>query len=115
MPVVANEKIVGKFYGQIPCAWLEKLQSPIGGHTFRTAMFIWFLKGFKKSSQDLVISVKTMNEHYKIDKFSLNRALHELEKLGMISVVRGSGKSPRVTILCEEYYVSYPKLQSTEV
>ncbi|MHB8102216.1 MAG: hypothetical protein ACYDEF_08585 [Methanosarcina sp.] len=115
MPTVPNEKIKGKFYSQMPCGWIEKLQYPVGGHTFRVAMFIWYLKGWKRSSQDLVVSAKTVNEHYKIEKLALNRALHVLENLGMITVTRGSGKSPRVTILCEEYYESYQKLQSIEV
>ena len=33
-----------------------------------------------------------------MDKRTLNRALHELENLGMITVERQIGRSPRVTI-----------------
>ena len=59
---------------------------------------IWFQKGVKKTPQNLVISSSGVNKFYKMDKRTLNRVLHELENLGMITVERQIGRSPRVTI-----------------
>jgi len=87
------------FIPAIPFGWMEKIQVPTGGAAFRVALYIWFKKGVKKTTENLVISSGGVNRFYKMDKRTFSRALHELEDLKMISVERCSGKSPRVTIL----------------
>jgi hypothetical protein len=90
------------YISKIPWSWIQKIQSPIGGAAFRVALYIWFQKGVKKTSRDLVISSGKMNDFYKMDKRTFSRALHELEDLKMIAIERQPGKSPRVTILQED-------------
>jgi hypothetical protein len=79
--------------------WIEKIQAPIGGAAFRVALYIWFQKGVKKTYKNLVISSSGINKFYKMDKRTFNRALHELESLGMVTVERQIGKSPKITVL----------------
>ena len=52
----------------------------------------------KKSPKNLVISISGINNFFKIDRKTLNRALHELENFKMIVVERHTGRSPKVTI-----------------
>lgn len=95
---MVQEKINGNFIPAIPWEWIKKLQAPIGGYTFRVALYIWYQKGVKKSRKDLIISISGINNFFRIDRKAFNRAIHELESLGMIGVERHTGRSPRVTI-----------------
>lgn len=45
-----------------------------------------------------MISISGINNFFKIDRKTLNRALHELENFKMIVVERHTGRSPKVTI-----------------
>lgn len=86
----------------MPWDWISRIQAPIGGAAFRVALYIWFQKGVKQTSKDLVISSGKINDFYTMDKRTFSRALHELENLGMITVERHAGRSPKVTILQED-------------
>jgi hypothetical protein len=90
------------FVSPMPWSWIGKIQAPIGGAAFRVAIYIWFKKGVIKSSKNLVISSSGINNFFKMDKRTFSRALHELEKLDMISVERHAGRSPKVSILNSE-------------
>lgn len=96
---MVNKNLDCIFIPSIPWEWISKIQAPIGGAAFRVALYIWFRKGIKKTSKNLVISGSGINEFYKMDKRTISRALHELEDLKMITVERHAGRSPRVTIL----------------
>jgi len=76
----------------------SKVASSHRRYTFRVALYIWYQKGVKKSPKNLVISISGINNFFKIDRKTLNRALHELEKLKMIVVERHTGRNPKVTI-----------------
>jgi len=92
-----KEKLDSIFIPPMPWSWIQKLQAPKGGATFRVAHYIWFQKGVKGTTKDLVISSSGLNQFYKMDKRTFIRALHELESLGMITVERQVGKSPKIT------------------
>ncbi|WP_155398030.1 hypothetical protein [Methanosarcina mazei] len=106
-----KDKIKGAFISQIPVQWIEKLPSNSIGHTYRIALYIWYLKGIKKTSKDLVITLKDINSFLSVPAWSFPKALEELEKCGMIHTTRQRGKSPLVTILCDDCYEEYPTLK----
>jgi succinate dehydrogenase/fumarate reductase-like Fe-S protein len=66
-------------------------------------MYIWHLKGVKKS-KDLVVTLKSINSFLPIPYWAFPKALDELERCGMIKTVRQRGKSPSVTVLCDNCY-----------
>jgi hypothetical protein len=97
--IMEKENFDCLFIPAIPFEWIEKIQAPIGGAAFRVALYIWFKKGVKKTTANLIISSSGINGFYKMDKRTFSRALHELEDLKMITVERSPGRSPKVSIL----------------
>lgn len=81
-----------------------------GAHV-RVAMYIWHLKGVKKSN-NLVVTLKGINSFLPIPDWDFPKALDELEKCGMIKTIRQKGKSPTVTVLCDNCYEEYPTLRT---
>ncbi len=111
MPVNSKDKIKGSFISQMPSEWIVKLPSNSVGHTYRVAMYIWHLKRVKKYSKDLVVTLRGINSFLPIPYWAFPKALEELEKCGMIKTVRQRGKSPTVTVLCDNCYEEYPTLK----
>lgn len=111
MLVNPKNKIKGFFIPQIPSEWIVKLPSNSVGHTYRVAMYIWHLKGVKKDSKNIVVTLKGINSFLPVPDWAFPRALEELEKCGMIKTVRQRGKSPTVTVLCDYCYEEYPTLR----
>lgn len=112
MLVNSKDKIKGFFIPQMPSEWIGKLPSSSVGHTFRVAMYIWHLKGVKKTPKDLQVTLKGINSFLPVPDWAFPRALDKLEKCGMIKTVRQRGKSPTVTILCDDCYEGYPTLKA---
>ncbi len=110
MLVNSRDKIKGYFIPQLPLEWIVKLPSNSVGHTYRVAMYIWHLKGIKKST-NLVVTLKGINSLLPIPDWAFPTALNELEKCGMIKTIRQKGKSPTVTVLCNNCYEGYPTLK----
>jgi hypothetical protein len=75
------------------------------------AMYIWHLKGVKKSKY-LVVTMKGINSFLPIPEWDFPKALDELENCGIIKTVRQRGKSPTVTVLCDNCYEEYPTLRT---
>jgi hypothetical protein len=67
MLVDFNDKINGFFISQMSSKWIVKLPSNLVGHTYRMAMYIWYLKGVKKSN-DLVVTLKGINSFLPIPR-----------------------------------------------
>jgi len=111
MLVNSKDKIKGSFISQMPAEWIIKLPSNSVGHAYRTAMYIWHLKGVKKSN-DLVVTLKGINSLLPILDWAFPKALDELEKCGMIKTIRQRGKSPTVIVLCDNFYEEYPTLRT---
>jgi len=74
-------------------------------------MYIWHLNGFKKS-KDLVVTLKDINSFLPIQDWAFPKALDELERCEMIKTIRLLGKSPTVTVLCDNCYEGYPTLKT---
>ena len=111
MLVNSKDKIKGSFISQMPLEWIVKLPLNSVGHAYRVAMYIWHLKGVKKSN-DLVVTLKGINSLLPIPDWAFSKALDELENFGMIKTVRQRGKSPTVTVLCDNCYEGYTTLKT---
>ena len=74
-------------------------------------MYIWHLKGVTKSNNDLVVTLKGINSLLPIPDWAFPKAMNEVEKCGMIEIVKQRGKSPTVTVLCDNCYEEYPILK----
>src|SRR5208283_138232 len=111
MLVNPKDKIKGYFISQMPSEWIVKLPSNSVGYTYRVAMYIWHLKGVKKF-KDLIVTLKGINSFLRIHDWAFLKALDELEKCRMIKTVRQRGKSPTVTVLCDNCYEEYPALRT---
>ncbi len=82
--------------GPIPWNWLQKA-SMLPGKSLHVGIGLWKRSGMQKSR-----TVKLSNvamEDIGVDRFAKRRALEALEKAGLISVQRGQGRSPIVTLL----------------
>jgi hypothetical protein len=53
-----------------------------------------------------------INSFLPIPDWAFPKALDELEKCGMIKTVRQRGKSPTLTVLCDNCYEGYPTLKT---
>lgn len=62
-------------------------------------LYLWYLRGLRQTTQDLVITRKGADDKLGIDKDALYRGLGRLETAGLITTIRGRGKSRRVTII----------------
>lgn len=108
MPVKKENKLKVDFIHQMPIVWLNKIPGNKLGYTYKVALYIWFIKGLKKNHEHLLVTHREINFYFPVPRWALTRALKELEEYRMITVNRSVGKSPTVTVLCEEYYEQYP-------
>ena len=53
-----------------------------------------------------------INSFLPIPDWAFPKALDELENCRMIQTVRQRGKSPTVTVLCDNFYEGYPTLRT---
>ena len=74
-----KDKIKGYFISQMPSEWIVKLPSNSVGHTYRVAMYIWHLKGVKKS-KDLVVTLKGIN-HFTYPRLGFSKSIGRVRKL----------------------------------
>lgn len=102
LQVIQNEKKVGKKYirpflkGPIPIHWLvlAKKASPTA---LIVGLVLWYLSGLEKK-----MTIKITNRKlkiWKLTRYAKYRGLKELEKAGLIKVMRQKKRSPVVTIL----------------
>jgi hypothetical protein len=90
-------KIIGLFLkGPIPLNWISKSAS-LPGKTLHVGIALWFLSGLNRSLtvrlSGIILRLLGVHRH------SSYRALIHLEKAGLVSVVRHSGRNPIVTLL----------------
>lgn len=102
--MVVKSKIKGYFIPALPYNWLkEALLLKNNANATKLALCIWFQSGLNKKRTDIIISSGKAKEMFGISPRSFTKALNDLESLGMITTVRGVGKSPRVTIICDDF------------
>jgi hypothetical protein len=82
---------------KVPLVWSQLLARPKHAYTRAVADCLLFLEWKAKGG-----SVKLSNvalQPWGVSPRDKSRALEELEKLGLIAIERGHGKSPRITLL----------------
>ncbi len=82
--------------GPIPLNWLSPA-ALLPGKTLSVGIAIWFMAGIKKNNT-IRLTGKTMIQ-FGVKRKAGYRALQRLEQAGLISVKRGIGRCPVVTIL----------------
>jgi hypothetical protein len=84
--------------GPIPFPYLLKA-SKLPGRALHVFIIIWFLHGVTKNK---TFSLKnSLLREFGVQRHAGYRALNELEKAGLISVVRCKGRNPQITINCD--------------
>jgi hypothetical protein len=84
--------------GPIPFPFLLKA-SKLPGKTLHVFIVIWFLHGVTKNK---IFNLKnSLLREFGVQRHAGYRALIELEKAGLISVVRCQGRNPQITINCD--------------
>jgi hypothetical protein len=84
--------------GPIPWSWLSRA-AKLPGKALQVALVIWLLSALLKGAAVVVMSPIRLRE-LGVQRHAGYRGLRALEKAGLVSVERGHGKAPRVTI-CE--------------
>ena len=83
--------------GPIPWNWLVKA-GQLPGKALHVAQFIWLMVGMKRSAH-VGISLSRVSRDFHFSRASAIRGLRSLEKRGLVSVSRGAGRKPIVTVL----------------
>lgn len=89
----------GELYlgGPIPWAWI-RLAAGLPGQALAVGLALW-LKARLAKSAEVGFSLSRSEELVGVKRDAASRGLDALERAGLISVVRGPGRMPRVTIL----------------
>ena len=82
--------------GPIPLDWLSTA-AQLRGKSFHLAIAIWAIASLAKSASVPIGNMAV--QPFGLDRNAKYRALHWLEKAGLISVQRKPGRSPVVTLL----------------
>jgi hypothetical protein len=102
--MVIKNKIKGYFIPSIPHNWIKNaLLLKNNVNATKLALYVWYLAGVNKTKKDIIVSSGKAKEMFGISSRSFTKALNDLESLGMITTVRGVGKSPRVTVVCDDF------------
>jgi len=83
--------------GPIPLDWLTQAGRQ-SGKALHVGIALWFLSGLNRSKKRIALSQSTLRI-FGVSRHSGYRGLSNLEKAGLISVVRHSGRNPIVTLL----------------
>lgn len=82
--------------GPIPFDWFAAA-ARLPGKALHVGMMLWFYVGLKKSRR-LKFPLTRLIQ-FGMDRSRASRGLKALERSGLVRVVRGSGRSPEVTVL----------------
>ena len=87
----------GKFLkGPIPLDWLQGA-GHLPGKALHVGIVLRYLSGVERSSE--VKFSYSLAEKFGVKRHAAYRALKALEQTGLIKILRGKGKSPRVQLL----------------
>ena len=102
--MVIKNKIKGYFIPTIPHNWIKKaLLLQNNTNATKLALYLWFLAGLNRKENEITVPSGKAQEMFGIPPRSFTKALNYLENLGMIITIRGIGKSPRFTIICDDF------------
>lgn len=82
--------------GPVPLDWLQEA-ALLSGRALHAGVALWFLDGFEQTGT--VKAKPSVLQDFGLDRHASYRALHKLEKAGLVSVVRKKGAAPLVTLL----------------
>ena len=82
--------------GRIPRGWIERACC-LPGKALHVSIWLWHLARMKKRNP--VSLNQSRMEHLGVKRHAAGRALRQLEEAGLVSVNRGQGRNPLVTIL----------------
>jgi hypothetical protein len=95
--VTRGRSIQGRFLrGPVPLDWLQQT-AQLPGRAFHAGVALWFLDGFQQTGT--VQARPGVLRDFGLDRHASYRALRELEKAGLVSVVRKRGAAAMVTLL----------------
>ena len=83
-------------FAMLPMTWYERMRGA-NGQTYRVAWFLLYLHW--KNNGDPITLANGMLAMDDVSRHSKNRALHELERRGLIKVDRRLRKSPIVRVV----------------
>ncbi len=82
--------------GRIPMGWIERACA-LPGKALHVSIWLWHRARMKKRNP--VTLNQSRMEHLGVKRHAASRALRQLEDAGLVSVERGQGRNPVVTIL----------------
>jgi hypothetical protein len=93
-------KMPGKSFlkGPVPLLWLTA-SLKAGGSAAAVGLYLWYLRGLRKTSEDLIVTRRGALAALGVKERTLRRGLGKLETAGLVSTTRGRGKAIRVTLL----------------
>ena len=95
-PKPSGKKVKRFLKGPIPLDWLTQAARQ-SGKALHVGIALWFLSGLKRS-REIALSQSILSL-FGVTRHSGYRGLAELEKAGLVSVVRHRGRNSIVTIL----------------
>jgi len=85
------------FINRIPLPWAHAM-ARLPGRASVVGLALWYRSGVMKGDRTVVLSSKNLRG-FGLTRNTARRALRDLEKAGLVSVERHSGRAPRVTLL----------------
>jgi hypothetical protein len=96
-----GRNITGRFLrGPIPLDWLQQA-ARLPGRALHLGIALWYLDGFQQTRT--VQAKPSVIRDFGLDRYASYRALHQLEEVGLVSVVRKKGAAPMVTLLFQAF------------
>ena len=94
------EKRGGQFLrGPVPLTWLAGAGA-MPGKALAIGVFLWWRAGIEKRRSGLQLNCRRL-ERFGVSRQACSRALSALERAGLVTVDRQSGKCPRVSIIAD--------------
>jgi hypothetical protein len=82
--------------GPVPLAWLSRAAG-LPGKALAVALALWYAAGLTKGAT--VLLSRRLLRLFHVGRHAAGCALVNLERSGLVSVERGRGRCPRVTLL----------------
>ena len=84
--------------GPLPLDWLSKASKIPRRNAILVGLMLFHLAGLRKCKHGLVLSAKRC-EVFGLGRKAVQRGLRDLERIGLIRMVRAKGRAPLVDIL----------------
>jgi len=88
-------RIRGRLKGPVPLDWLQRA-AQLSGKSLHVGVVLWYLAGLRKAST--VSLPNGVLAEFGVDRHAKYHGLESLEKAGLVSVVRRTGRNPVITL-----------------